>query len=363
MGLNKPLAVLAAVILGLSALTASIDANANSTPGDGDLLLQNVAARTLPGAGYSWGFAALAPDRGQLFIARRENGLTVFDVARQKPLKTLENSVGANGVAFVTEHNRAYVANMDGSISVVALDSLKVLKRLPVDNGNLNNAVYDPLNKRVIFTSGRRGDHSTLFWLDPASDRIVGSRDVPAQKLDAPILLKDGTLVLPFRDEDQVALLSGPALVQQRLLSFTGCSKPSAVAADETRQRLFVACRGGSPTLIVADLVSGQAISRLPIDRAVNALAFDERSQQLLIPSGADASLTVVAQDAAGDYRIKGAVGTRPWAHNMVFDAARRQAYLLSMEFTQSAASSAGPKPDPLFHADTFSVLTLKLTH
>lgn len=45
---------------------------------------------------------------------------------------------------------------------------------------------------RVIFTSGRRGDHSTLYFLDPRTDRISGSRDVAALKLDGPIMLGNG---------------------------------------------------------------------------------------------------------------------------------------------------------------------------
>lgn len=357
MGLLTSLATLSATLFCLTAMIAE----AADAPQPNHLLLQTVATRTLPGAGHSWGFAALAPDRAQLFIARRENGLTVFDVTKQKALKTLDNSTGANGVAIVPEFSRAYVANMDGSIGIVALDSLKVLKRLPVDSGNLNNVVYDATHRRVIFTSGRRGDHSTLFWLDPATDRLTGSRDVAAQKLDAPIMLADGTLVLPFRDEDQVALLSGDGLEQQRLLTFAGCSKPSAVAADEASKVLFVACRGSKPMLIVADLSSGKTLTQLPIDRAVNALAYDARSAQLLIPSGADASLAVVRKEANGEYRLAGAVGTRPWAHNMVLDAARGQVYLFAMDFTQPAPTPDVSKPDPQFHADTFSVLTLKL--
>jgi hypothetical protein len=31
------------------------------------------------------------------------------------------------------------------------------------------------------------------------------------------------------------------------------------------------------------------------------------------------------------------------------------------MDFTQPAPSAETPKPDPLFHADTFNVLTLEL--
>lgn len=160
------------------------------------LLYRITAANVLPGSGHSWGFGALEAKRPYLFIARRENGLTIFDVQKQKAVKTLVNSAGANTVVFVPKHDRAYVANMDGSVGVIALNSLRVIKRVPVDSGNLNNAVYDAGNDRVIFTSGRRGDHSTLYFLDPRTDSITGSRDIPALKLDGPIMLGNGNLIV-----------------------------------------------------------------------------------------------------------------------------------------------------------------------
>ena len=327
---------------------------------DDGLLLSTQAERILPGTGHSWGFAAVDPTRPYLFIARRENGLSVFDVERQALVQTLPGSVGANAVAFVPKRNRAYVANMDGSLGVIALDSLKVLQRLPVDAGNLNNLVYDAQSNRLIITSGRRGDHSTLYFLDPASDRIVGQRDIAGRKLDGPIGLADGTFVVPLRDENQIALLSGPGLAQQRLLSYAQCQQPSALAADEDGGHLFIACRGAQPVLVIADLRSGVQQGVVPITRAVNSMAFDAQHQRVLIASGVDANVSVVERDTAGQYRVRGAVSTAPWAHNMVFDAKRGQAYVLSMAFSQAAPSAAQPKPEPQFHPDSFKVLTLK---
>lgn len=323
---------------------------------DEALLYRITAANVLPGSGHSWGFGALETKRPYLFIARRENGLTVFDVQKQKAIKTLDNSSGANAVAFVPKHDRAYVANMDGSVSVVALKELRVIKRVPVDSGNLNNAVYDQGNDRVIFTSGRRGDHSTLYFMDPRTNTITGSRDVPALKLDGPIMLGNGSLIVPMRDENKVAVLSGPQLENLQQWQYPECSKPSALAADEAGGRLFIACRGDTPTLIVADLASGVQQASLPITHAVNSMAYDTLRKQLLIPSGADANLSVIERDEVGQYRISAAIGSRPWAHNMVFDAMRGQAYLFAMEFTQPATR----KGDPLFHRDTFTVLTFK---
>jgi len=338
----------------LASLALALTLCGSQVQADDGLLYRTTAVRTLAGSGHSWGFAALDPTRPLLFIARRENGLTLFDVDKQHALKTLANTTGANAVVFVPRHNRAYVANMDGTLGIIDLAQLKVLARLPLDSGNLNNLVYDAHGDRVIITSGRRGDHSTLYVLDPGTDRLTGQRDIAARKLDGPIGLKDGRFIVPMRDENQVAVLSGPQLTEQRVLSYPGCSQPSALAADEQGGRLFIACRGGVPQLVIADLATGALQQSLPIGHAVNAMAFDGQRQRLLIPSGVDASLMVVGKGADGQFHALGSVGTRPWAHNMVLDAVRGRAYLFAMDFTVSGAT-----PEPRFHADTFSVLTM----
>ncbi|NWA07667.1 hypothetical protein HX857_05235 [Pseudomonas gingeri] len=314
---------------------------------------------TLPGSGDSWGFVALEPTRPYLFLARRENGLSVFDVAQQRLVKTLEDSAGANGVVFVPGLDRVFVLNTDGSLGVVELSSLKVLKRIPVARSNLNSAVYEPVTGQVIIVSGRRADRSTLFVFDPQQERITAAHELDVKKID-PLLVKgDGSFFLPMRDEGKVARLSASTFEVLDSWQFEGCARPSALAEDTARQRLFVACRGEQPRLVVADLESGALKASLPISRDVNALAYDSDSRRLLVPSGVDASLTLVEQVDADRYRLTGAVSTLPMAYNMAFDPRSRKVYLPAMDFTLPAGARGEPKADPIFHADTFSVTTL----
>lgn len=342
------------LLLGLAlACTGTAFANDES-------IYRQVAIATLPGSGHSWGFSALDPSGTQLYIARRENGLTLFDVTANREIQTVHGTEGANAVTFVPEYDRAYVANMDGSLSIIRLSDQTLLKRLPVETGNLNNLVYVPTLKRVVITGGRREKESAVYLLDPERDQVVDTFSLPARKLDAPIALRDGRVVIPLRDEDQVAVLSGSALREHRLLTFAGCSKPSAVAADEATQRLFVACRGGRPVLVTVRLPGGDVLGASDVGQAVNMLAFDGPSGRVLAPSGADAELRVFESGRGGVAVPKASIGTLPWAHNMVYDPARRQVYLFTMGFTQPLNADGSRKADPLFHRDTFKVLTYR---
>ena len=316
---------------------------------------------TLPGSGHSWGFVALDPARPYLFLARRENGLSVFDTQQQRLVKTVEQSEGANGVVFVPEVDRVFGLNTDGSLSVVQLSTLTLLKRIPVAQSNLNSAVYEPITGKVIIVSGRRADRSTLFEFDPKQERITGAHELAVKKID-PLLVKgDGSFFLPMRDEGKVARFDAKTFAVLDTWQFAGCPKPSALAQDMERQRLFIACRGEAPQLIVADRETGEVKARLPITRDVNALAYDVPHRRLLIPSGVDASLTVIEQHDADHYVLRASISTLPMAYNMAFEPQTRRVFLPAMDFFQPAPSPAESKPDPLFHADTFSVTTLAL--
>ncbi|UUQ63273.1 hypothetical protein NLK61_18580 [Pseudomonas fuscovaginae UPB0736] len=339
-------------------LTLGLSAAALAEPAD-DLLYHREQQVRLPGSGDSWGFAALDPARPYLYLARRENGLSVFDIKRQRLVKTVPGSAGANGVVFVPGLDRLFVLNTDGSLAVVDRTSLKVLKRIAVARSNLNSAVYEPGTGQVIIVSGRRADRSSLFVFDPRQERISAAHELDVKKID-PLLVKgDGSFFLPMRDEGKVARLSASSFDVLDSWQFDGCAKPSALAQDNERRRLFVACRGDQPRLIVADLDSGVIKASLPITRDVNALAYDSVGRRLLVPSGVDANLTLVCQEDADHYAVLGSVGTLPMAYNMAFDPQSRKVYLPAMDFTLPASAKGEPKADPIFHAGTFSVTTL----
>lgn len=313
---------------------------------------------TLPGSGHSWGFVGLDPTRPYLFVARRENGLTVFDLQHQRVVKTVAQSEGANGMVFVPELDRVFVLNTDGSLGVLQLSTLKPLKRIAVAQSNLNSAVYEPSTGKVIIVSGRRADRSTLFEFDPKSELITGAHELAVKKID-PLLLKgDGSFFLPMRDEGKVARYAASSFAVLDTWQFADCPKPSALAQDVERQRLFVACRGDDPVLIVADRGTGEVKAKLPIGRDVNAVAYDAQHQRLLIPSGVDANLMVIDQQDADHYALAVTVSTLPMAYNMAFDAPRQRVYLPAMDYVLPATE---PKADPQFQAGTFSITTLAL--
>lgn len=325
-----------------------------------DPIVAERSATVLPGSGHSWGFAALARDGGELLLARRENGLTVYDTAHRQVLARIPGTEGANAVAAVPLADRLYVAGMDGSVIVVRASDRQVLKHVALDIGNLNNILYDPDSGQVLVTSGRRGTVSRVYRLDPACDCVRASLDLPAAKLDAPALLGSGVVALPLRDEGRIAVIDLRRLTLTRLWQPAQCARPSALAADPAGKRLFVACRGAEPRLLSLDADSGAVLASVAAGRDINALAYDARRGWLLAPSGADARLSIHDASRGGQLRRLASIGTRPWAHNMAYDAVHGIAYLPSMDDTE-VYPAGGSEAQRHFAANSFTITALRL--
>src|SRR4051812_1767598 len=86
-------------------------------------------AVVLPSTDTGWDYITLEKGGPRLFSARRQDGLLVFDTKTGKPVGTVENSVGANGVVLVPEFNRAYTAMTDGTVLVFDLQTLRPIDR------------------------------------------------------------------------------------------------------------------------------------------------------------------------------------------------------------------------------------------
>ena len=344
----------------LAAACASLLSAASAGADGADPILAGRGVVTMPGAAGGWGFPALTPDGGQLLLARRENGLAVYDTASQAAPVTIPGTEGANAAAVAPSADRIYVASMDGSVIVVRASDRHVLKRLPVDAGNLNNVLYDPDSGQVLLTSGRRDAVTRVYRLDPACDCVRAQLDLPAAKLDAPVLLGPGLAALPLRDEGRVAVIDLRRMAVTRLWQPPSCPRPGALAADPAGARLFVACRGADPRVLSLDAASGAVLASAPAGRDINALAYDAGRGWLLAPSGTDARLSIYEARESGRLRRLAAIGTRPWAHNMAYDARRGIAYLPSMDDTEVYAASGG-EAQRHFAADSYAVTTLRL--
>lgn len=316
-------------------------------------------ATVLPSTDSDWDYIKLEPHGTRLFIARRKDGLTVYDVKTHKVVGQVANSAGANGPLLLPEFDRGYVAMTDGSLLSFELKSLKVIARIPLaKDGGLNGVVYDPATRRIHAVVGSRPAESAWFTLDAATGKPLSSKVFPFKKMDDPAPDGKGHLFAPARYDRILMRLDSRTLAEQARWNID-CEQVVAVEYQHKTDRILIGCRGDKPVFIAVDPATGREVARVPIGKGIDGMGVDEARGRIITTNGGDSSMTVIRQDGPDSYRLLGNVQTRPQARVMQVDEKDGRVYTVTADATFPAPDAKGASV-PTFHPNSFVVLTYK---
>ena len=316
------------------------------------------AATVLPSTNTGWDYITLERDGPRLFIARRADGLTVFDVAANKVVATMENSTGANGVVLTPQFNRGYTAMTDGTMLVFDLRTLQPIERIRLDAGDLNQGFYEPVTKRIHMVVGSRPAKTTWISLDAATGAVLGRTEFDSKKMDDPVPDGNGSIFASMRDRNLLLKLDAATLQIQATWTLGDCVQPVAVEFDHAVNRVLIGCRGDKPVFIAVDASSGRVVATLPIGRGVDGMAHDEASHLFVTANGVDATLSVIRQDGPDAYALVETIGTRPMARVIAMQPDGKRLFTVTASYSQPAAGHDGKLPAPVFHPDSFTVMS-----
>jgi DNA-binding beta-propeller fold protein YncE len=316
------------------------------------------SAVALKSAAPEWDYVTLDPSRGYLFIGRRADGVTVYDVKTKKVVRTIDKSDDANAVVLVPEFDRGYTTNGDGTTTVFQLSTLKAIDRIKFGD-DADSGFYDPVTKQIAFTMG---DSSALGFVDAKTGAVLGKLSIDSKKLDGTVPDGEGNLFMALRDRNAVVKIDVAARKVAAEWKTTGCDEPTGVAFDKANKRLFVGCRGKSPVLAVLDSASGKVITTLEIGRGNDGVVYDAATRKVYTSNGVDANLVIYDQVDPDTYKLAEATTTRPYARTMAFDPKTKKIYLVTAEGTADPAKKINKGvatfyPNRYF-PDTFTVLT-----
>jgi DNA-binding beta-propeller fold protein YncE len=339
------------------ALTALMTASAAPAA---DPLYTLEAATPLASTDTDWDYIKLEPGTSRLFIARRKDGLSIFDVRTHKLIGQVANSIGANGPLLLPQFDRGYVAMTDGSMLIFELKSLKVIERRPLaGDGGLNGVVYDAATKRIFAVVGARTAQSAWYVFDAATGKQLEGQTFPFRKMDDPSPDGKGHLFAPARYDGLLLKLDSATLSEQARWKI-GCEQVVAVEYHAASDRILVGCRGDKPVFLVIDPATGTEIARLPIGKGIDGMGIDEKRHRIVTTNGGDSTLTVIEQQGRDSYRLLGNVQTRPQARVMAISEADGRIYTVTADATFAAPGADGIAPAPVFHPGSFTVLTYK---
>jgi DNA-binding beta-propeller fold protein YncE len=343
----KPL--LACAALGIAAFAAAAQAQQ---------FYHLESAVPLKAAAPDWDYVTLDPARGYLFIGRRGDGVTVFDVRTKKVVRNIDKSEDANAVALIPEFDRGYTINGDGTTTIFQLSTLKTIDRAKVGE-DADSAFYEPVTKQLAFTMG---DSKKIAFVDAKMGKVVGELPMDSKKLDGTVPDGEGNMFMALRDKNSVAKIDAKERKLVGDWKTAPCEEPTGIAFDKANKRLFVGCRGKNPVLAVLDSDSGKVITTLEIGRGNDGVIYDPATHKIYTSNGIDGNLVIYDQVSADTYKLAEATTTRPYARTMAFDPKTKKIYLVTAEGTADPSKKINKAVAPFYpnhyFPDTFTVLT-----
>jgi DNA-binding beta-propeller fold protein YncE len=316
------------------------------------------SAVLLKAAAPDWDYVTLDPARGYLFIGRRGDGVTVFDVHTKKVVRNIDKSEDANAVVLVPEFDRGYTINGDGSTTIFQLSTLKTIDRAKVGE-DADSAFYDPATKQLAFTMG---DSKKIAFVDAKTGKVVGELPMDSKKLDGTVPDGEGNMFMALRDKNSVAKIDAKERKLVGDWKTAPCEEPTGIAFDKANKRLFVGCRGKNPVLAVLDSDSGKVITTLDIGRGNDGVIYDPATHKVYTSNGIDGNLVIYDQVNADTYKLAEATTTRPYARTMALDPKTKKIYLVTAEGTADPSKKINKAVAPFYpnhyFPDTFTVLT-----
>ncbi|MBU6247899.1 MAG: YncE family protein [Xanthomonadaceae bacterium] len=318
------------------------------------------SAQVLPGKAPAWDYLTYEPDRSYLFIGRRHDGVTVFDVASHKVVATIGNSEGANKAILVPSLDRGFTVNGDGSTTEFELGSLRTIRRIRFGN-DADAGSFEPVTGQLMFTMG---DSGAVAFMDAASGKVTATLPMHSHHVEASAPDGRGSLFAAERDRNSVVRIDARTHRITARWSTLPCQQPTGLDYDTVDHRIFVGCRSDKPLLAVLDADTGAWVTGLAIGRGNDGVVLDPATHRIYASNGLDADLMVIDQLGPDRYRLEQAITTRPMARTLAFDARRDRIYLVTAEGGVDPARKVNTAVAPFypnFYFDnSFTVLTFQ---
>ena len=316
------------------------------------------SAVTLPGKAPGWDYLTYDAARSHLFIGRRHDGVTVFDVATHKVVATVAGTEGANKAILVPRLDRGFSVNADGTSTEFVLSSLKTIRHIRFGQ-DADAGSYEPVTGQLFFTMG---DSRKVAFVDARSGKLAATLPLDSGHIEASAPDGHGNIFVAERDRDAVLRIDAHTHAVTASWSTAPCHQPTGLDYDADDQRLFVGCRGDRPVLAVLNAANGALVTALPIGRGNDGVAYDPSTHLVYTANGIDGNLVVIKQKDADRYQLDQAITTRPMARTLALDPARDRVYLVAaqggVDPARKVDTAVAPFYPNFYFDQTFTVLT-----
>jgi DNA-binding beta-propeller fold protein YncE len=291
---------------------AAATSNAQSAP------LKLKQTIPLPGVEGRIDHFASDPSGQRLFVcALGNNSLEVIDLRKGELAHTITGLGAPQGVGYVPEANRLFVANdKDGICNIYDAKSFQTVGELNFGD-DADNVRYDETTKKIYVGFGSGGiaianaldgkqvgsiklsTHPEAFQLEKIGSRLFAN--VPNSRHVAVIDRDKGAVVATWKTD--MAFANFP------------------MALDETNRRLFVGCRL-PPKLVVLNTDSGDVVAKVDISGDADDVFYDGKRQRIYVICGVG-KIDVIEQTEPDSYKALTKFDTATGARTGLFVSER----------------------------------------
>ena len=253
------------------------------------------------------------------------NTVEVVDTFAGRDVHSITGAAAPQGVVYVSELNRLFVANgTDGRLRVYDGDTFKLLNTLDIGE-DADNVRYDPAEKRVYVAYG--GDEEGGIAV---IDAAIGKRLDDVARLDAhpesfQIATSKPVIYANVATKAKVVVLDrNTHKVTDWPLRTGKANYPMAL--DEADHRLFVVTRKPAQ-LVVLDSDSGAMVASVPCVSDSDDVYYDAARKRIYAPGG-EGFISVVQQIDPDHYQSLAKIPTTIGARTGLWYEKRDRFYL-----------------------------------
>jgi DNA-binding beta-propeller fold protein YncE len=277
-----------------------------------------VLSQTIPVPAMNGGFNHMSVDarRQVLFAAAPTNQtVEVIDLKSGQPRQSLGGSRPA-AVRYAPEFDQLYVSRTD-KLTIHDGSSLKLQMEIDLESG-LDELQYSPTAKQLYvgcMTAGKTG----IAIISLPDGKVAGKVPLPGKPQGIVIEQNGHRLFANLPTVHGVAVVDCQKAILLETWPVDKGEGNAAIALDEGRGRLFVACRRPA-TLFVFDTTTGRSIASVPIDGDTDDMFYHATAKRVYL-SGGKGFVDVIDQIDADHYRAHQPIPTEAGARTSTFDA------------------------------------------
>jgi DNA-binding beta-propeller fold protein YncE len=280
----------------------------------GEPLLQLTATIALPMVKGRIDHLDVDREGHRLFIAALGNNtVEVLDIAASRHIRTVQGFGEPQGLAYVPEANRLYVANGSADrldvLDGVSLAALERVTRLD----DADNVRYDRSQRTVVVGYGK----GALRIVDTASGQTVGDIPLPGHPESFQIEQTGSRVFVNVPSAGNVTVVDRVKREAVATWQMPEARANFPMALDEESRRLFVGTR--SPAMmLVYDIDSGGVVAKLPIGGDTDDIFVDSEHRRVYVICG-EGRVDIFRAEGRDQYVSEGSIQTAPRARTGLF--------------------------------------------